>query len=357
MQLAATMIDAGQIDYALVVDGEGARYTQEVTIDRLAGPDATARGRARAVRHPDPRARARRRWCSAAPTSTRRATGFVGGVARAGTEHHELCVGDLDCMRTDTKGLLDAGLALVGRDAGTDARAEFDWADMDRYVIHQVSQVHTRALCRGAGHRPEPGAADASRLRGNIGPAAVPFTLATQADSLHPGDRVLLHGHRLGPEHLLRRDRLVSSRTDRAGRAARPARAARARPALVAAASTRTTPTAYGAPGTCSTTARSRCTARCCACTATRPGRTCGAGSSPQAPAGLAGGRGRPARDGLLRAHRRRGTLAAAGRRPGRADRRARRHRPGRDRRPRLGRRRSRSAGRCATATSCAASC
>ena len=38
MQLAATMIDSGQIDYALIVNGEGSRYTQEVTLDRLARP-------------------------------------------------------------------------------------------------------------------------------------------------------------------------------------------------------------------------------------------------------------------------------------------------------------------------------
>ena len=41
MQLAAMMIDAGRIDYALVVDGEGARQTHEVTLARLARPDAT----------------------------------------------------------------------------------------------------------------------------------------------------------------------------------------------------------------------------------------------------------------------------------------------------------------------------
>ena len=149
MQLAATMIDSGQIDYALVVDGEGARYTQEVTIARLArartprpqdvlaqfatltlGSGAAAMVLGRADQHPEGHR-------------------FVGGVSRAGTEHHELCVGDLDCMRTDTSGLLDAGLALSVA-TWEDAEAEFDWADMDRYVIHQISQVHTRALCDGA---------------------------------------------------------------------------------------------------------------------------------------------------------------------------------------------------------------
>jgi 3-oxoacyl-[acyl-carrier-protein] synthase-3 len=113
-------------------------------------------------------------------------------VARAGTEHHDLCVGDLDFMRTDTRGLLEAGLALSVA-TWQDAKAEFDWADMDRYIAHQISQVHTRALCEALD-------IDAKKLplsfplHGNMGPAAVPFTLAKEAESLHPGDRVLLLG-------------------------------------------------------------------------------------------------------------------------------------------------------------------
>ena len=35
IQLAGTMIDSGQADYALIVDAEGSRHTQEVTLDRL----------------------------------------------------------------------------------------------------------------------------------------------------------------------------------------------------------------------------------------------------------------------------------------------------------------------------------
>ena len=38
IQLAGTMIDAGQADYALLVDAEGSRRTQEATLDRLARP-------------------------------------------------------------------------------------------------------------------------------------------------------------------------------------------------------------------------------------------------------------------------------------------------------------------------------
>jgi 3-oxoacyl-[acyl-carrier-protein] synthase-3 len=43
MHISATMIDSGQIEYALVVNGEDARRTQEATLARLASPDATIR--------------------------------------------------------------------------------------------------------------------------------------------------------------------------------------------------------------------------------------------------------------------------------------------------------------------------
>jgi acyl-CoA:acyl-CoA alkyltransferase len=191
MQLAAMMIDAGRIDYALVVDGEGARQIHEVTLDRLAASDATRRdvlsqfatltlgsGAAAMVLgrlddHPEGHR-------------------LVGSVLRAATEHHELCVGDLNGMTTDAKGLLDAGMGISAA-TWRDARAEFAWDDMDRYVAHQVSQAHTAAMCRTLG-------IDSGRVprsfptRGNIGPASIPFTLATQVDSLQTGDRVLLMG-------------------------------------------------------------------------------------------------------------------------------------------------------------------
>ena len=191
MQLAATMIDAGQIDYALVVDGEGTRHTHEVTLDRLSCPDATredvlaqfatltlgsgaaAMVLGRADEHPDGHR-------------------FLGGAMRTASQHHRLCVGDLESMLTDSKGLLDAGVAL-GKALWADAEAEFGWSDMDCYIAHQVSRIHTRAMCRALDTDPDR-VPLTYPTRGNMGPAAVPFTLALQADSLQAGDRVLLLG-------------------------------------------------------------------------------------------------------------------------------------------------------------------
>ena len=191
MHLAAMMIDSGQIEYALVVDAEGARLTQERTLARLARPETTSAdviaefatltlgsGAAgmvlgRADLH---------------PAGHR----FVGGVFRAGSEHHRLCVGDLEMMRTDVKGLFDAGLEL-SRKTVAEAGAEFDWHDLDMYVIHQISQVHTNALCAAVDIDPTKVPRTFPTF-GNIGPASLPFTLALHADSLEPGDRVLFMG-------------------------------------------------------------------------------------------------------------------------------------------------------------------
>ena len=191
MHMAASMIDAGHIDYALVVDGEDSRPVQERTLARLAegvattedvmnefatltlGSGGAAMVLGRADRHPEGHR-------------------LVGGISRAATEHHLLCVGDNDLMRTDTRGLLDAGLELA-ESAWKEALLDNDWQDMDCYVLHQVSQVHTSALCERLD-------IDASKAPltfpefGNIGPASVPFTLARQSEQLQVGDRVLCMG-------------------------------------------------------------------------------------------------------------------------------------------------------------------
>jgi 3-oxoacyl-[acyl-carrier-protein] synthase-3 len=96
-------------------------------------------------------------------------------------------------MSTDLKGLLDAGLQL-SEALWEEAASDMAWrSNISRFVIHQVSQVHTDALCDRLGIDPD-------RVPrtfpdwGNIGPVSVPFTLAGEVDMLDPGDRVLLMG-------------------------------------------------------------------------------------------------------------------------------------------------------------------
>ena len=192
MHLAATMLDAGTVEYALIVDGEGSRYTQQTTLERLRDPNSTAGDvfaefasltlgsgaaamvMARKNRHGDVHR-------------------LIGGVARAGTEHNSLCIGNLDRMTTDTHGLLVAGLDLAA-DAWDASKTDFDWTNgLDWYIFHQVSKVHTTMLCDRL-------AIDSSKVPltfpkyGNVGPAAVPITLASVQDQIQPGQRVLCMG-------------------------------------------------------------------------------------------------------------------------------------------------------------------
>ncbi len=211
MQIAAAAIDAGPIDYALIVDGEGSRYTQETTIDRLQQPTTEAAdvfaefasltlgsGAAAAVlcrfdEHPE-------------------AHRLVGGIARSGTQHHELCVGDLDRMTTDTHGLLVAGLDL----------AEAAWK-------HSGARLRL-GVGHGLVHRPpgQPGPHPpdhrASRDRSRQGAADLPEVRQRRAGGNpdHAGEvgrpdpdgrPRAVHGHRVGAQHELHRNRLVTPPT------------------------------------------------------------------------------------------------------------------------------------------------
>lgn len=191
MQLAGTMIDAGQIEYALIVAGEGTRHTQKMALDRLSGPEATAddlRDQFATLTLGSGAAAMVLGRASDRPEGHR----VVGGVSRAGTEHHQLCVGDLDYMRTDTKALFSAGLALAVQ-TWKDAAPEFDWSHAARFVAHQTSVVHINAMAKALGVDPSVFPLTLPTF-GNMGPVAVPFTLAREADRLSPGDQVVLLG-------------------------------------------------------------------------------------------------------------------------------------------------------------------
>lgn len=191
MSLAASMIESGQIRYAIVVNGEDADEIQVNTINRLVNSDADRDGfmsefasltlgsgsaaavLGRADEHPEGHR-------------------ILGGVTRAATQFHELCFGSVDGMFTDAKALLKGGLDLVVS-AWKEAAPEWNWSKMDRYITHQVSSVHTNAIVKAA-------KLDRSRVPttfptlGNVGPASIPITLVEEQKTLKRGDRVLLMG-------------------------------------------------------------------------------------------------------------------------------------------------------------------
>ncbi|GAB5548074.1 MAG: 3-oxoacyl-ACP synthase III [Sandaracinaceae bacterium] len=195
MDLVAQMIERGQVDYGLVVDGESSRFVVEKTLERLQAPDAspqTFRDNIATLTLGSGGAAAVLTRSALAPDGHR----FTGLVSLAASQHNHLCRGQVDWMKTDTTGLLAAGLELATQ---TWARAadELDWsADaLDHAVLHQVSKPHTEHLARALG-------LDLGRVpviypeHGNVGPASVPMTLAKAAAEgrVKRGDRVALMG-------------------------------------------------------------------------------------------------------------------------------------------------------------------
>ncbi len=192
MHLAATMIDTGQLRYALIVDGEGSRLLQEATLERLAGESTTVAdvfaefasltlgsGGAAMVLGP----------AEAHPEGHL----LVGGESRAGTEHNDLCIGSIDHMRTDTKALLEAGLEVADATWIAARSNGWDWVTADHYILHQVSAVHTQLMCKQLGLDPERVPLTFPH-RGNIGPASIPTTLALHQEHIRPGQTVVIGG-------------------------------------------------------------------------------------------------------------------------------------------------------------------
>jgi 3-oxoacyl-[acyl-carrier-protein] synthase-3 len=195
MELVAQMIERGQVDYGLVVDGESSRYVVERTLERLAASDAspqTLRDNIATLTLGSGAAAAVLTRSELAPEGHR----FVGSVTLAASEHNHLCRGQVDWMRTDTTGLLAAGLELASR---TFARAEdeLEWSidGLDHVVMHQVSRVHTEHLARALGI-PLDRVPVIYPEHGNVGPASVPMTLAGAAAEgrVRRGQRVALMG-------------------------------------------------------------------------------------------------------------------------------------------------------------------
>ena len=123
---------------------------------------------------------------------------LLGGVARAATQHSELCQGDTYgaeslAMQTDSEQLLLAGVALA-RETWTDF-TEGQGTQFNRFVCHQVGSVHRRKLYETLGLDLAKDFSTFEEL-GNTGSVALPATLACAVDAgaVREGDRVGLLG-------------------------------------------------------------------------------------------------------------------------------------------------------------------
>ena len=195
MDIASRMIERGEIEYALIVDGETAGLAYEKTLERLTAADVTEEQFRNEVA-------TLTLGCGAAAMVMARAElapgapRYRGGVTRAATQWNGLCRGNLDRMVTDTRMLLIEGLRLAQR-TWIAAKGALGWVaeELDEFVIHQVSLVHTNAFIKAFGIDPKK-VLTIFGEHGNIGPASVPIVLSKlrEMGRLKKGHRIALLG-------------------------------------------------------------------------------------------------------------------------------------------------------------------
>ena len=195
MDIAARMIEREEVDYALIVDGESSGPITEATIERLLGPDvdeAQFRAEFASLTLGSGSAAMIMARSELVPDGHR----YVGSVSRSATEFNQLCRGQMDQMVTETKVLLTEGLKLAGKTFQA-AMIALGWvvSELDQFVIHQVSKVHTESLVKMLGLDPKKVHAIYQEM-GNIGPASVPIVLARAIENgkIQRGDRVAVLG-------------------------------------------------------------------------------------------------------------------------------------------------------------------
>lgn len=195
MDIAARMIERKELDYALIVDGESSGPITEATIERLLDPaisEAQFRSEFASLTLGSGAAAMIMAHRDVAPQGHR----YLGSVTRAATQFSHLCRGNMDRMVTDTRTLLSEGLKLAAATfEATCAALGWVVSELDQFVIHQVSKVHTESLVALLGL--DPGKVHAIYPEmGNIGPASVPIVLAKAVEQgkVSRGDRVALLG-------------------------------------------------------------------------------------------------------------------------------------------------------------------
>lgn len=201
MTLAATLIEAGQIEAALLVSGEDGRPLLERTLQVLLTGDFDrqsvkpyfanltigAGAVAMVLAHEDATDSQRRLTGAWALTDTKANALCQGGQAMDGLGYD---------MLTDSEALLEAGIALARRTwEGFQLQTGWPVEAIDHTICHQVGRAHQRRLLEALRLDPAKDFVTYPYL-GNTGSAACPLTLV-QAEAegrFTSGDKVALLG-------------------------------------------------------------------------------------------------------------------------------------------------------------------
>lgn len=205
MLQVANAIELGQIRAGLVVGTESARPLVENTIQQLNADLSLTRDSVKGAVASLTIGSASAAVLLVDREISRVGHRFLGGVARAETEHNALCRSGRDeavaggmrpLMVTDSEKLLHAGVSAATK-AFADFRSELAWGEkaIDKTFCHQVGVAHRKLLLEALGL---PLTIDFPTVEflGNTGSAALPVTVAIGAEKGHvgKGDRVALLG-------------------------------------------------------------------------------------------------------------------------------------------------------------------
>ncbi len=137
MDIAARMIERGDVDYALIVDGETSGPITEATIGRLLEESVTeTQFRAEFA------SLTLGSGAAAMVMANTEITGgghrYTGSVTRSATQFNQLCRGQMEWMQTDTRVLLEQGLKLAQQTFAAAGEA-MGWQaeNLDQFVIGQ----------------------------------------------------------------------------------------------------------------------------------------------------------------------------------------------------------------------------
>lgn len=195
IQVAACMIESGQLKHVLVVAAENTYSMVESTLQRLEKNDATEL---------DVREQLATLTLGSGAVAmiisrsniTQQGHPIRSLLALADTQHHGLCRGWSDRMTTDAPKVLEAGLTLAMKACNRMKEVQ-NWglSQFDEFAIHQVSKSLTNAFLKVSG-------IDATKVLrtypefGNMGSVSLPFTISKleETDRLVAGKRLLMIG-------------------------------------------------------------------------------------------------------------------------------------------------------------------